>query len=241
MANLSTYDDIISQVKDLFDDASAGANTTIRRLVAPVLWDIYRRKKWKFARKETTVATVASAESYTLASDYDFGGMVSVVNDTANTRVSYISDDDFDRMYPDGSASGSPTLYRLWNISSNTQQISFYPIPSAVETITYKYYRKPTVVDLSTNTDNDDETPDLPQQYRELIVLGVLIELFKKDESQLANVNEVKYENMLKRMEQQYADEPDIVHILRSEEERSGSSLPTVQFPSNYGPTVDLY
>ncbi len=241
MANYSSYTDLISDITDKFDDASAGATTTIRRLVAPTLWDIYRRAKWKFARKETTVATVASTESYTLASDYEFGSMVSVVNDTANRRVSYISDDDFDRIFPDGSASGSPTWYRLWNVSSNIQQISFYPIPSAVETITYKYYRKPTIVDLSTDTTNDTATPDLPQQYRELIVLGVLIELFKKDESQLASVHEAKYENMLTRMKAQYADEPDELHILRSLEDSNGSQLPSVQFPTNYGPNVELY
>mgnify|MGYP001582944152 CR=1 FL=1 len=166
-----------------------------------------------------------------------------MVNTTRLISLTLVGDRAFDRSLPATTSSGSPYLYRLWTVDTTTgiQEIQFYPIPSGVETITYKYYRKPTLVDLetiSTRTANDALTPDLPRAYRELLVFAVLVDLYLKDESQQANVFQVRYDNLLKSMQLQYADEPDELHVLRSENETTGSNIPSARFPSSFGPVV---
>lgn len=247
MANLATYTDVITNIKDQFDDQSSATDTTIRYLIPRKLNDIWRgpsgKARWKFAKKTGTIATVASTESYDLASDYNFGGLYDVVNTTKQTPVYPVGQRDFDRTLPATTSTGSPYLYRLWTVdsSSGIQEIQLYPIPSGVETITYKYYRKPTVVDLetvSTRTTNDALTPDLPQDYRDLLIYACLVDLYLKDESQQANVFQVRYDNLLQAMRNQFADEPDEIHVLGSENTVSGLTTPGVSFPSNYGPVV---
>lgn len=235
-----TYQDLINSIKDQFGDTSAETNTTIRRRLMPILRDIWSRATWVFARKEGTITTAASTEGYSLASDYDFGGLYDVVNDTDKNIVLASSDRTFDSALPAASDTGVPTYYRLWGTSSQVQQIQFYPIPSGVKTITYKYYRRPTIVDLVTDTTNDSQTPDLPVTYRQLLVDGVLRDLYLKDESGLANVYDRLYENGIKKMRAQYATDPDTFHIFRSEEEKMLTDGPTATLPSSYGPYVNM-
>ena len=196
---------------------------------------------WKFARTSGTVATVASTESYALASDFGYGRLYDVVNTTSTRRMYYISDRELDALQPASTTTGSPYAYRLWQSTSQVQSIQPYPIPDGVYTITYKYYRLPTIVDLettSTQLTNDALTPDLPSEFRELLVLGTLVELYKKDSNPLANVSEVQFQNLLKQMQQRYADEADILHVLRSEDDNVNTSGPNLQMNANFGPTV---
>lgn len=242
MASYSNYTSIINSVADRYDDTSAGTIATIRREITSALRRIWSATpNWKFARSSGTVATVASTTSYTLASDYGFGRLYDVVNTTSKVRMVFYADRDLDSWSPASTTTGSPYAYRLWGASSGIQTMQPYPIPDAVYTITYKYYRLPTIVDLetaSTQTTNDALEPDLPAEFRELLVLYPLVELYKRDSNPLANVSQAQYENLLAQMNSRYADEPDILHVLKSEDENTNLTGPNLMMPANYGPTV---
>jgi hypothetical protein len=237
MANYADYSDIIANVQDRFEDDSQETTDSVRKLLATALWDIYSRAKWKFAKQTGTITTADGTETYTLASDYNFGGLYDVTNTTSKNIIRQYGVRTHDSNLPATEASGSPYLYRLWGTDEGIQQIQLYPIPDGVYTVTYRYYRKPTVVDLETDTSNDGEEPDLPLTYRDLLVLYCLVELYKKDESALMNVTNAQYEGRLNQMKMEFSQEPDEFHTRGSEDYITGNNFPTVPFPSNFGPT----
>lgn len=243
MASNTTYSDVISAILDRYDDDSAETEVTARREITATLRRVWSMPvNWKFARQTGTVATVASTTTYSLASDYGFGRLYDVVNTTNKTRMSYWSDRDLDNSQPAYATTGSPYAYKLWTVSSGVQQIQPYPIPDGVYTITYKYYRLPTIVDLETTLTqptNDAMAPDLPAEFRELLILYPLVELYKRDANPLANVSQVQFENLLAQMRERYADEPDILHVLGSEDDSTYFGGPDLMMPANYGPTVN--
>jgi len=241
-ANYSDYTSIINSVADRYDDTSAGTLATIRREITSTLRRIWSSTpNWKFARSSATIATVASTASYTLDSTYGFGRLYDVVNTTSSVRMVYYSDREIDGSNPASTTTGSPYAYRLWGASSGIQTMQPYPIPDGVYTITYKFYRLPTIVDLETTSTqlvNDALEPDLPAEFRELLVLYPLVELYKRDSNPLANVSQIQYENLLAQMRSRYEDEPDILHVLRSEDENTNLTGPNLMMPADFGPTV---
>lgn len=242
MASLTSYTDIISAVKDRYDDTSSATDVMTRREITATLRRIWSMPiNWKFARTSATISTVASTTDYTLASDYGYGRLYDVVNTTSKVRMVYWPDRDLDGWQPAYTTTGSPYAYKLWGASSGIQTLQPYPIPDAVYTITYKYYRLPTIVDLettSTQTTNDALSPDLPAEFRELLVLYPLVELYKRDANPLANVSQVQFDNLLEQMRSRYADEPDILHVLKSEDENLSMTGPNLMMPANYGPSA---
>jgi len=245
MASNTTYADIISSTEDRYDDSSSATDVTVRREITSTLRRIWSEPiNWKFARQTGTVSTVATTTTYDLASDFGYGRLYDVVNTTTRVRMIFWPDRELDGWQPAYVTSGSPYAYKLWNVNSTSgvQQIQPYPIPDGVYTITYKYYRLPTIVDLetpSTQTANGALEPDLPAEFRELLVLGPLVELYKRDANPLANVSEVQFQNLLSQMQTRYADDPDIMHILRSEDENLSMTGPNLMMPANFGQQVN--
>ena len=238
MANLATWTNVIEDIQSRFGDSSVETLTDIRRWLPQVLVNIWSTRRWKFAQKEGTITTVADTESYTLDTDVPFTGLYSVVNDTSTQIVRLVSDRTFDEIYPATATTGSPYLYRLWGAASQLPKLQLYPIPDGVYSLTYRYNRTTTVVDLetsSTQTTNDALTPDLPQNYRELLVLGVLARLEKKDENPNANVTQAAFDQLLNAMRKEYEATVGQFEVLRSEDEAFGNQIPVVQFPPNFG------
>lgn len=243
MASITTHADIIAAIADRYDDTSAATIATIHREITAALRRIWSMPiNWKFARQTGTIATVASTATYSLASDYGFGRLYDVINTTSKVRMVYWPDRDLDGWQPAYITTGSPYAYKLWDVSLGIQQIQPYPIPDGVYIITYKYYRLPTIVDLetsSTQTANDALNPDLPAEFRELLVLYPLVELYKRDANPLANVSQVQFDNLLAQMQQRYSDEPDVLHVMKSEDENLSLDGPDLMMPADYGPSVN--
>lgn len=243
MANLTTNGDILATILDRYDDNSSSTTNTARREITSTLRKIWSMPvDWKFARQKGTFPTVAATATYSLASDFGFGRLYDVVNTTTRVRMIYWPDRELDAWQPAYVTSGSPYAYKLWDVStSGVQQIQPYPIPDGAYTITYKYYRLPTIVDLettSTQSTNDALEPDLPAEFRELLVLGPLVELYKRDANPLTNVSQVQFDNLLSQMRSRYADDPDVLQVMRSEDENLNMQGPNLLLPANYGQNV---
>jgi hypothetical protein len=243
VANLTTYQDIENAIYDRFDDSSAETVVTVRREITATLRRIWSMPiNWKFAKSTGTINTVDTTTNYSLASDFGYGRLYDVINTTSKVRMSYWPDRDLDSSQPAYSTTGSPYAYKIWGSTSGTQDIQPYPIPDGVYVITYKYYRLPVIVDLetvSTQPANDALEPDLPTEFRELLVLNPLIELYKKDANPLANVTQIQFDNLIAQMQQRYSDEPDILHVMKSEDDNVNMTGPNLTMPANFGPNVD--
>lgn len=228
MANLDTLEDVIIDIKDRFDDQSSDTDTSARRWVNQIMMDIWTRNHWKFARKVGTVTTAASTEGYSLASDYDFGGLYDVRDTTNDHKLHPVPDQDFDLVYPDPTTTGQPLYYRLWGVDSDKlQTIQLYPIPAGVYTIKYRYYYVPSNMTTST------ETPPIPNKYRELLVLGALALLYEKNQNSQSTLQWSKFNNKLVDMIAEYSEEPGYIPVLDTMDSQR-TSIPVVQYPADY-------
>lgn len=105
---------------------------------------------------------------------------------------------------------GQPTS---WYIFENT--INLYPIPTSADTITLRYYKKPT--ELSADAD----VPEIPSEFNELLVVGAAYRVMQvKDNYDQAGVLQNKYDEILDKLVIKYSQsqvgQPTIMRINRN-------------------------
>lgn len=105
---------------------------------------------------------------------------------------------------------GQPTS---WYIFENT--INLYPIPTSADTVTLRYYKKPT--ELSADAD----VPEIPSEFNELLVVGAAYRVMQvKDNYDQAGVLQNKYDEILDKVVLKYSQsqvgQPTIMRINRN-------------------------
>jgi len=129
--------------------------------------DIQSREQWNWLFTSSTFATVASTQTYSLASDVLTP--LSFRNETENHVIIIKSTQDVDAADPDASITGDPRWAAINGIDSNGAiQVSLYPIPDGVDTIAYRYYRQ-----IPEFTEANDA--DSLDQYYPLVIQPALI------------------------------------------------------------------
>jgi hypothetical protein len=94
------------------------------------------------------------------------------------------------------------------------ETINVYPAPASDYTVTLRYYKRPDEL-----TD-DADTPDIPQEFRELLVVGAAYRVFQvKDNYDKAAILENKYMELLSKLAVKYSQtqvgQPTIMRINR--------------------------
>lgn len=193
--------------------------------------DILNRYLWDFTRTYEDISTVASTVTYTLTNP---GVIYDVRNTTSLIPLSYLGDLDFDRLFPNQSATGTPRYFRSsgqTQTSSSTQSlptISLYPIPDAVYTIRVRFNQR--FSDLSDSAD----ISAIPATYHELLVNYACNVFFSSQGDNRAIEYYTKYENGLAAMAEQLNAQPvSKIDILRSTDDAYGGDV--VRLPSSYG------
>lgn len=191
-----------------------------------------RRHLWPFLWTETDITTSASDDTYDIDDDVMFVYMVR--NTTDDIPLNYVSLVDFFRTYPDPSATGTPSLFRLPGVTQSSvattpiTQIAFYPIPDGTKTIKASYYQRLTALDSNT------DIPKIPTEYHELPILYAANIYFEREGDARAASMWDKYENGLKDMVEQYNAQPvDSINVLGSIDELTASP-PVARFPTNF-------
>jgi len=142
----------------------AGLNTTsalylseARELMNLGFADIIQRKPqgWNWARKDSTITTVASTRTYSLASDVGVIAEDSVRNTTDDYSLLFRDFSHTDFRDPDEDETGSPQNMVLRGLNSSTGywEIDLIPTPDAVKTIAYRYFKI-----IPDRTSGDDDT-----------------------------------------------------------------------------------
>jgi hypothetical protein len=181
---------------------------------------------------EGTLNTVDGTETYSLAPDMSYLYLVRDV--TSNGILNYITFTDFYRRYPNPTAGGAPTLFRILGnaqTASNAAplwQISFYPIPGDVYELKYPYYRR--LVDMVNNTD----ISAIPPEYHELMVNYAASIYFESKGDPRAVSHNDRFESGLVDMAERLSGQP--VDKLQWVGQDSGDSgtFPFLRFPSNF-------
>lgn len=112
------------------DDSQIGTlveefiNLTLREIETPG-WAFYPRReinhRWSFLKRKTTFDTVASTEDYVLERDIKY---IAVLRQTTSpVKLSRMTDENFYEIEPNPTATGNPTIYRLWELSGVDTQL----------------------------------------------------------------------------------------------------------------------
>jgi hypothetical protein len=165
---------------------------------------------------------------YSLASDADkIINMREAINDV---MLSYVDPREFDRTIPDPTATAAvPYVYSLLGFDSSRQwRAYFYPIPSAVNNIAYRYYLK--ITDLSGN----DDVPLMPETWHQAIVFVALAMYGHPyiDDSRM-QMAEMRSRAMLSEMIKQISPMPDKFPIMQPWDQRS-TRVWGPQFPPEF-------
>ena len=96
-----------------------------------------RNHDLRFAEISDTMATVASASSYTLPTNWRSPLNLWYISPNTGARVDLgrIPKDEFDTLYPDATKTGSPANYTVWG-----DLIYLGPTPDAILTVNRNYY-----------------------------------------------------------------------------------------------------
>jgi hypothetical protein len=138
---------------------------------------------WDFLRFEFTFPTVASTGNYTKATiaattagvselgmwkDDTFRCYLTATGITDQQPLTYVPWDQFRECYTLGSLSTQEGRPMIFTVKAD-KSVTFWPIPSAIYTITGEYYKRP----QSMAADADE--PLIPAQYDEAIVWRALM------------------------------------------------------------------
>jgi hypothetical protein len=85
--------------------------------------------------------------------------------------ISFSQDDDITLGDEDTTQTGTPTSYQVWG-----DTVYLRPVPDAVKTLNFYYYREPAVITIS-------DSIETPVRYHMDMVDGVVAELMYKDEN----------------------------------------------------------
>ena len=156
--------------------------------------DIQRSQQaWKWMYADFSGSTAASTQRYTatalgIASRFsrwvpmgaDGNWMFSVFlpadGQATETHIRHMEWQDFKRLYLFGSAATDTGKPQVMSVDES-QQIVFYPIPDAVYTVRGTYYKSPQIMTA------DDDEPEMPAEFHDLIRWRALLKLGGFDEN----------------------------------------------------------
>lgn len=225
---MATLGSIIISCQNLTGESSGTVRDMFKEWINEGQQDIATRYLWPFLEKSTpgAITTAADDDTYSLASDV---AVLYDLYDTTNYRkLRYITNADFDKLYPNPSATGAPYLYRLLGESETLKQVVLYPIPAGAYTLRYKYYKR--LSDLS----EPDEESGIPSQYHRLLKWYALKMFWLKEGDSRYTTADREYENGLVSMVEELGGAPvDHFTILESVADlRDGPPVP--QLPSTF-------
>lgn len=171
-----TTGDLVSDIQTRISNTQFDASA-LKQFINDTQFSFATDSKWRF---------LFATQSYTLAADTaditDGSGLPSNLqvperlrittagNEAVLTPVNY---DEFVNKYPafENDDSGIP---QYWYMRGDS--IEVYPAPDSTYAVKLEYFKTPTVLSA------DSDVPDLPQDFREAIVLGALQRAYKMDD-----------------------------------------------------------
>ena len=175
---------------------------------------------WYSLYATSTIPTIAGTAEYAVPSD--MGRLIVMINETQD----YVMVEDFiknlDIADPNRGEQSSPTHFTI-----QASNFRLYPVPSAVETLRYRYYKVPAT--LATNS----ATSDLPIECEPSLMEWVKFQIYeylKQYES--ADRSRITYDRLLKRAK--IANDRILDRMDSVGSSGGGNGLNAPRFPATY-------
>lgn len=137
-------------------------------------------RQYPFYEADYTLATVANARAYTIATIGDIREVISVI-DSANSgaRLQMISHDDAEQTWLGSNDTASrPLFYSVWK-----KQINLWPKPAGIYSLSIRAYRNPLYTWLTVTTD----PVDADEWFHVLLAYFVLARVYQRfEDTQMA-------------------------------------------------------
>jgi hypothetical protein len=229
-----TFLEIATVVAENFGSTSAQSITRCKKLVNRAAERLVGHgRKWSWTKITDTFDTVADQAEYSLNDDVRKPFLFALTGSTRG-KLECMPDRSFVEAVPDADeTSGSPTLWRLDGVDSNGQvQIALWPVPDAVYTVQYKYWKQ-----MEPMVEDDDDVRSkmgLPAHMLEVLIQIATALSFKGIDD--ARYNDDMAEAMA-MLDAAYADDQDNPDVTIRAPERTRDELTDGEpiYPSNYG------
>jgi len=156
--------------------------------------DVFNEYKLPFMQATQNYATVANVSDLTDGSGLPTNYVQALeVTNSSNKTLTY-----FDVRELDNLNTNSETNPSGWYFFADT--IYLYPTPTSVQTLTLKYYKRPTELTA------DASVPEIPAEFEELLVVGAAYRVMQvKDNYDQAGVLQAKYDEILQKLVMKYS------------------------------------
>jgi hypothetical protein len=186
-----TLSQLVTDVRGKLDDTNF-SSTLIKDFINDTQRYIVNKHHFKFM--EDTYTQVLTIDDY----EYALGADVEVIESLRITSPSgkevditdgYLTYIEFDQKHPLPSEDDSNTP-DSWTIRED--QLFLYPKPDAAYTLTIRYQKKPTTLS------SDSDVPEVPERFKELLVLGALVRAHKyNDNYDIAQAEQATLDELL--------------------------------------------
>jgi hypothetical protein len=198
-----TLSDIVTKVQQRIRDTGY-SSSEITNYINDAQNDIFNEYRLPFMQTEQDYTLTPGVADITngvgLPTNYVQAVDLVMTSSGAQSALTYIDFAELDRMYPD---SEDTTAYpvnipTMWYFYGDT--IKVFPTPASAQTLTLRYYKKPT--ELSADTD----VPEVPSEFREILVMGAAYRVMQvKDNYDQAGVMQNKYDEILQKLVVKYS------------------------------------
>lgn len=176
-----------------------------------------RHPNWRWMRKSFTLQTVASDDTYSYSDCTDDatssaitrfshflpdGFKIYLTSSGVGTQgwLTYINWDDFKQIFKIGSQNPSYPTFVAFDPDNN---IVLGAKPDGIYTVTGDYQRSPQILSA------DSDTPEMPSQYHDLIMLGALRRYAAYESApEVYGEAQAQYSDLMKRLDANQLPEP---------------------------------
>ena len=150
----------------------SGASTKIDRAINDALRKFASMRRWLALRRQGTITPVASTQSYSVASNFNYPVRVYYISNGIEQPIDIVSEDLWAEM-SDNDSVGTPIISAFLDISGATK-LYLSPLPSAsfvslYSTVYYDYDIKPT--ELS----SDGDIPQIPNTNSQMALVYMAV------------------------------------------------------------------
>lgn len=220
-----TLSDTVTRVQTRIKDTGF-SSTTIKQFIDDAQNDIFNEYRLPFMEATQDYTLVAGAADITNGSGLpaNFVQAIDLVVTTAGReyRIPFKDVKELDWTNPNPtSTTAYPANFPQFAYKYGTT-IRVYPAPDQAYTVTLRYYKRPAELD------DDADVPDIPQEFRELLVVGAASRVMQvKDNFDKAAIYDNKYTELLQKMTARYSQtqvgQPTQMRINRHALGQSGS------------------
>jgi hypothetical protein len=184
---------IVTRVQQRIRDTGY-SSTEIKSYINDTINDVYNEYRLRFMEDVETYTLVVRTSDITNGSGLPTNYVQALdmqINIGYGSKLTYVDAKDI----VDTTTTGIPTS---WYIFENT--IRVHPVPSSAYTVTLRYYKKPTELDL------DAGVPEIPSEFQELLIVGAAYRVMQvKDNYDQAAILQNKYDEILQKLVVKYS------------------------------------